>query len=43
LLYAGATIVILWGIAHIAILTRSIVDGVGPISADNKLIFLLEG
>ncbi len=42
LLYAGAAIVMLWGIAHIAIPTRSIVDGFGPISADNKRVLLME-
>lgn len=42
LLYTGAAIVIVWGIAHIAILTRSIVNGFGPISADNRRILLME-
>ena len=41
-LYIGAAIVTLWGIAHIAIPTRSIVDGFGPISADNRRILLME-
>ena len=40
--YAGAAIVILWGVAHIAIPTRSIVDGFGPISPDNRRILLME-
>jgi hypothetical protein len=40
--YAGAALVILWGIAHIAIPTRSIVAGFGPISVDNKRILLME-
>jgi len=40
--YAGAAIVIFWGIAHIIIPTRSIVDGFGPISADNRRILLME-
>lgn len=42
LLYAGAAIVIAWGIAHIGIPTRSIVNGFGPISADNRRILLME-
>ena len=40
--YIGAAIVILWGTAHIVIPTRSIVDGFGPISADNRRILLME-
>jgi hypothetical protein len=40
--YAGAAIVILWGAAHIAIPTRSIIEGFGPISADNRRILLME-
>jgi hypothetical protein len=40
--YAGAAIVILWGIAHIAIPTRSVIEGFGPISVDNKRIILME-
>ncbi len=42
LLYAGAAIVIVWGIAHIAIPTRSVVDGFGPISAENRRVLLME-
>ena len=42
LLYGGAAIVILWGLAHIVIPTRAIVDGFGPISADNRRILLME-
>lgn len=42
MLYAGAAVVILWGVAHIAIPTRSIVDGFGPISADNRRTLLME-
>ena len=42
LLYIGAAIVILWGIAHIAIPTRSIVNSFGPISIDNRRILLME-
>lgn len=42
LLYGGAAIVILWGLAHIIIPTRAIVDGFGPISADSKRIPLME-
>lgn len=41
-LYAGAAVVIFWGIAHVAIPTRSIVGGFGPISSDNKRILLME-
>ena len=42
MLYTGAAIVILWGIAHIVIPTRSIIDAFGPISADNQRILLME-
>ena len=42
MLYAGAAIVILWGIVHVANPTRSIIDGFGPISADNKRTLLME-
>ncbi|MDH4125671.1 MAG: hypothetical protein OEW64_10895 [Gammaproteobacteria bacterium] len=42
MLYAGAAVVIIWGIAHIVIPTRSIVDGFGPISADNRRTLLME-
>lgn len=41
LLYTGAIIITLWGIAHI-IPTKSIVNGFGPISEDNKKIITME-
>ena len=41
LLYIGSIIIALWGIAHI-IPTRSIVNGFGPISEDNKKIITME-
>ncbi len=42
MLYAGALIAIVWGIAHIVIPTRSIIEGFGPISADNRRTLLME-
>lgn len=42
LLYLGAAMVMVWGIAHVAIPTRSIIDSFGPISPDNKRILLME-
>jgi energy-converting hydrogenase Eha subunit E len=41
LVYAGAAIVILWGIAHI-IPTKNIVKGFGAISDDNKKVLAME-
>jgi len=41
LIYIGAGIIILWGIAHI-IPTKNIVKGFGDISADNKKILAME-
>lgn len=41
LIYIGAGIIILWGIAHI-IPTRAIVNGFGAISEDNKRILTME-
>ena len=41
LLYIGAGLIILWGIAHI-IPTKAIVNGFGSISADNKRIITME-
>jgi hypothetical protein len=41
LLYIGSAIIIIWGIAHI-IPTKSVVDGFGPISQDNKRIITME-
>lgn len=42
MLYAGAALLIIWGAAHIAIPTRDIIDGFGPISEDNRRILLME-
>jgi hypothetical protein len=41
LIYIGAAIIIVWGIAHL-IPTQAIVKGFGPISADNKKILAME-
>ncbi len=41
-LYTGAAMVIFWGIAHIVIPTRKIIDGFGPISDENRRILLME-
>lgn len=41
LIYSGAGIIILWGIAHL-IPTRAIVNGFGAISNDNKKILIME-
>jgi len=41
LIYIGAGIIIVWGIAHI-IPTRQIVKGFGEISADNKKVLAME-
>lgn len=42
MLYGGSALVIFWGIAHIVIPTKSIVNGFGAISADNRRIILME-
>lgn len=42
LLYAGSAVIIIWGVAHIAIPTRDIIKGFGPISVDNKRILAME-
>jgi hypothetical protein len=42
MLYASSTIIILWGIAHIAIPTKDIIKGFGPISMENKRILAME-
>lgn len=42
MLYGGSVIITFWGIAHIAIPTKGIVNGFGPISTDNKRILLME-
>ncbi len=41
LIYLGATVIALWGIAHIAP-TRAVVAGFGAISEDNRRIILME-
>ena len=41
LLYVGAGVITLWGIAHI-IPTKSVVNGFGQISQDNKRIITME-
>jgi hypothetical protein len=42
MLFTASAIVIVWGVAHIAIPTKSIVRGFGPISSDNRRIILME-
>ena len=41
LLYIGSTVIILWGLAHIAF-TKGVVNGFEPISRDNKLVITME-
>ncbi len=41
LLYAGSVIITLWGVAHI-IPTKSVINGFGSISEDNKRIITME-
>ncbi|MFC2000988.1 hypothetical protein ACFLUZ_00595 [Chloroflexota bacterium] len=41
LLYIGAIVITVWGIAHI-IPTKSVVNGFGPISEDNRRIITME-
>lgn len=41
LLYVGAAVITLWGIAHI-VPTKSVVSGFGSISQDNKRIITME-
>ena len=41
LLYISSIIIFIWGIAHL-IPTKSIVDGYGEISTDNKRIITME-
>ena len=41
LLYIGAGVIIIWGIAHI-VPTKSVVNGFGQISQDNKRIITME-
>lgn len=42
MLYVGSVIIILWGVAHIAIPTKGIIRGFGPISEDNRRILAME-
>jgi len=41
LLYLGAAILFVWGVAHI-IPTRNVVAGFGPLSADNRINITME-
>jgi hypothetical protein len=41
LLFTGAVLVVLWGIAHL-FPTRSVINGFGEISVDNRRIILME-
>lgn len=41
LIFIGAAIITIWGIAHI-VPTRSVVAGFGPISADNRRLITME-
>ncbi len=46
LLYGGSVVIVLWGIAHVAIPTKGIVDGFGPISVDKRILtmeWIMEG
>jgi hypothetical protein len=42
MLYVGSIVIVLWGIAHIVIPTKGIVQAFGPISNDNKRILIME-
>lgn len=42
MLYAGSAIIIAWGLAHVVIPTKDILDGFGPITPDNRRILLME-
>lgn len=42
LLYTGSVIIIAWGLAHIVIPTRSILDSFKPMTAQNRRILLME-
>ena len=42
MLYGGSVIIIFWGVAHIVIPTKGIIEGFGPISIDNKRILAME-
>ncbi len=41
LLYVGSALIILWGVAHI-VPTRSIVDGFGELTEENRSIITME-
>ena len=41
LLYLGAVILVVWGVAHI-IPTRNVVAGFGPLSTDNRINITME-
>ena len=41
-LYVGSAAIALWGIAHIVIPTKTIVEGFGPLSEDNRQILTME-
>ena len=41
LLYVGSIVIILWGVSHI-VPTKSVVEGFGPITEDNRLIITME-
>jgi len=42
MLYGGSALIILWGVAHITIPTKNIINSFGPISIDNKRILAME-
>ena len=42
LLYVGAVIVFFWGVAHIAIPTKNVIAGFGPLTEDNERILKME-
>jgi len=41
-LYTGAAAIFFWGVAHIAIPTKEIIAGFGPLSEDNERILKME-
>jgi hypothetical protein len=41
LLYVGSIVIFLWGVSHI-IPTKSVVQGFGPISEENRLLITME-
>lgn len=42
ILYGGSIIIVLWGLAHILIPTKEIINGFGPLSIDNRRILTME-